>query len=148
MLSTIPPSLSIFYWSWWWDSNSQPIDYKSIALPLRHISKYNSNNRYWLVSSGSRFTVRYIFFSATSLYPALSSPDGNLCCWIWKRASRYVLPVTSIRSKTLDWWCLSLDSNQLSMAYEAIAYPHKLHRQIIGIDYSVQLPKTFARRKL
>ena len=50
MLSTIPPSLSSFYWSWWWDSNSQPIDYKSIALPLRHISKYNSNNRYWLVA--------------------------------------------------------------------------------------------------
>lgn len=45
-----PPSLSSFYWSWWWDSNSQPIDYKSIALPLRHISKYNSNNRQWLVA--------------------------------------------------------------------------------------------------
>ena len=31
------------YWSWWWDSNPQPADYKSAALPIephRHIQLY------------------------------------------------------------------------------------------------------------
>lgn len=66
MLSTIPPSLLSFCWSWWWDSNSQPIDYKSIALPLRHISKYNPNIRHWLVAvpvllSGTSFLLLPVY---------------------------------------------------------------------------------------
>ena len=27
-----------FFWSWWRDSDPRPIDYESIALPLRHTS--------------------------------------------------------------------------------------------------------------
>ena len=29
------------FWSWWWDLNPRPIDYESIALPLRHTSDLN-----------------------------------------------------------------------------------------------------------
>ena len=44
---TSPNVLSI--WSWRWDSNPQPADYKSAALPLSYASKW-----YFLVG-------RYIF---------------------------------------------------------------------------------------
>ena len=32
-------SIPCFYWSWWRESNPQPADYKSAALPLSHTSK-------------------------------------------------------------------------------------------------------------
>ena len=34
------PRTYIHYWSWKWDLNPRPIDYESIALPLRHSSVY------------------------------------------------------------------------------------------------------------
>ena len=33
--------------SWWQDSNLQPSDYKSLALPLRHISRYSQPELHW-----------------------------------------------------------------------------------------------------
>ena len=30
----------VVFWSWKWDLNPRPIDYESIALPLRHSSNY------------------------------------------------------------------------------------------------------------
>ena len=33
------PSINDKYWSWWRESNPQPADYKSAALPLSHTSK-------------------------------------------------------------------------------------------------------------
>ena len=34
----------IYIWSWWRESNPQPADYKSAALPLSHASKLNSSS--------------------------------------------------------------------------------------------------------
>ena len=38
-----PEDFSLF-WSWRWDLNPRPIDYESIALPLRHSSIFNFKN--------------------------------------------------------------------------------------------------------
>ena len=39
--SGIPPYMKLWYtsWSWWRESNPQPADYKSAALPLSHTSE-------------------------------------------------------------------------------------------------------------
>ena len=48
--SGIPPQ----YWSWWSESNQQPADYKSAALPLSHTSTlHNLRLESWRPGTGS-----------------------------------------------------------------------------------------------
>ena len=98
-------------------------------------------------NNASIFGYQIFWYTEVITNPHLLAAVHILTCYWWPphrisncRSTFFIFRVLC--------WCLPLDSNQLSMTYEAIAYPYKLHRQIIGIDYPVQLPKTFARRKL
>lgn len=54
-------------WSWRWDSNSQPTDYKSVALPLRHASKYGQMTDLWLYYI-TDFSVCQLLFDCSNIF--------------------------------------------------------------------------------
>lgn len=146
--------LLLFYWSWIRDSNPWPRDYKSRALPTELIQQMslsfqgvNHTFTLTILDYSSRKMTLPFWYTEVITNPHLPAAVHILTCYWWPPHRNSNCHSTFFIFRVLCW-CLSLDSNQLSMTYEAIAYPHKLHRQIMGIDYPVQLPKTFAWRKL
>ena len=47
-----PLGNSPIFWSWWRESNPQPADYKSAALPLSHTSKFR------FISGKSKYSIK------------------------------------------------------------------------------------------
>ena len=78
------------------------------GLQIPYFSQLNYRGRYNLTTANDQqrlpFYCTVQLLNGVNLYAAIPSQDDNHCCQLLKRVSRYVLPITSIRSKTLDGW--------------------------------------------
>ncbi len=99
-------------WSWWSESNQQPIDYKSIALPLSHTSIlkkcptfYQNSNQTFGALGRNRTTDTRIFSPLLYRlsYQGLRVYDVKIVMATWKRLELSTSAVTGRRSNQLNY---------------------------------------------
>ncbi len=110
-----PPKINLFYkinlWSWRRESNPQPADYKSAALPLSHASIKHTYKRRCLI------LVLINKMNTETLIEFMCVADSP-CFWY--------TPKPKNKRKS---WCLEPESNQWHKDFQSFALPTELSRQ-------------------
>ena len=95
----------VSFWSWWRDLNPRPIDYESIALPLRHTSKIccfqNNNVDYIIALFFCQVRIVLVFGSDVGLSMIGDTLKKTLSRWRLKslrkaKSFQYYLDKTSV----------------------------------------------------